>query len=155
MNKKIEHGTILRDEVVIAVRATSLTFGRFVVTAFTIAAWFVVSNHCVLSAVQRSGTVSTAHAHCPGHPAPAKEQHDGDMPCCKTLTAITAAKISSGANAVDFVLKEYFSGVFASQILQAHTHVLGLDTGPPDALSFAESVLQLSILAHAPPVSLG
>jgi len=31
---------------------------------------------------------------------------------------------------------------------------LELDTGPPFAGSFAESVLQRSILAHAPPFSL-
>ena len=29
----------------------------------------------------------------------------------------------------------------------------GLDTGPPKCLSFAESVLQESMLSHAPPVS--
>jgi hypothetical protein len=144
----------LSDEVVTAVRAKSLTLGRLAVTAFTIVTWFVVSNHCALGAIQRSGTVSDVHAHCPGHPAPAKQHRDRDMPCCKTLKAITAAKINTGANAVDFVLKNYFSGQFASQILQAHTHILGLDTGPPDALSFSESVLQQSILAHAPPVSL-
>lgn len=134
-------------------RAKSLTFGRLAVTAFTIVTWFVVSNHCALGAIQRSGTVPDVHAHCPGHPAPAKQHGDGDMPCCKTLKAITAAKINTGANTVDFVFKNYFSGQFASQILQAQAHILELDTGPPDALSFSESVLQQSILAHAPPVS--
>ena len=29
----------------------------------------------------------------------------------------------------------------------------GLDTGPPGSFSFAELVLQKSVLAHAPPVS--
>jgi hypothetical protein len=29
---------------------------------------------------------------------------------------------------------------------------VSLDTGPPRSLSFAESVLQRSVLAHAPPV---
>jgi hypothetical protein len=119
-----------------------------------IVTWFVVSNHCALGAVQPSGTVSDVHAHCPGHQAPAKEHRDADMPCCKTLKAITAAKINTGANAADFVLKEYFSGQFASLILQIQTLISGQDTGPPDALSFSESVLQQSILAHAPPVSL-
>jgi hypothetical protein len=36
---------------------------------------------------------------------------------------------------------------------QHATSPLLLDTGPPGARSFAELILQRSILAHAPPVS--
>jgi hypothetical protein len=36
---------------------------------------------------------------------------------------------------------------------QSATSPLSLDTGPPGARSFAELILQRSVLAHAPPVS--
>jgi hypothetical protein len=144
----------LGDQVVAVVRAKFLTLGRFAVAASAIVAWFVISNHCVLGAVQRSGTFSDAHLHCPAHQAPTKQQHEGDMPCCKTLKATAAAKTSAKTNAMDFVLMEYFSGRSAPEFSRTHTQTLGLDTGPPGALSFSESVLQRSILAHAPPASL-
>ena len=86
---------------------------------------------------------------------PAKpDESSGDMPCCKTLGAITSAKISVAVNTLDFVLKPYFLHTTLPEISQSSLLVLPLDTGPPDALSFSESVLQRSILAHAPPVSL-
>jgi hypothetical protein len=67
------------------------------------------------------------------------------------LKAVTIAKVNVGASAVDFVLKEYFTAGLVVEISQAQTQTLGSDTGPPGALSFSESVLQRSILAHAPP----
>jgi hypothetical protein len=64
------------------------------------------------------------------------------------------AKISAGAKTVDFVLKDYPAFQLVRAVLHGQMHTLGLDTGPPNALSFSESVLQRSILAHAPPISL-
>lgn len=117
------------------------------------AGWFFISNHCALAIAERANPAA-AHAHCHGCPAPAKQPPDGNVQCCKTLKAIVSAKINAGALALGFILKEYFPGQSALQLLQAQTQILALDTGPPVALSFSESVLQQSILAHAPPVSL-
>ena len=75
------------------------------------------------------------------------------MPCCKVLRAtITAqAKILQGPS-VDFIPIQHW---IPAEPISTHRRQIPyqsgeLDTGPP-AASFAESVLQRSILAHAPP----
>jgi len=129
---------------------------RLAVTLLAISAWFGVSNHCALAAIQPPGRVAVAHAHChgPSAPAPAKQQNGEDMPCCKTLKAVTPAKISANPNVLDFTPKDYFSIVLLADVSLGRAETLELDTGPPRALSFSESVLQRSLLAHAPPLSL-
>ena len=115
-------------------------------------AWFAISNHCALATLLASeAKTSVAPMHCHGdRPAPAKGG-DEQTPCCKILKAVVISKINLGANTIDFVLKGYPAGDAVFGIWQAHTHTLELDTGPPGADSFAESVLQRSLLAHAPP----
>ncbi len=119
------------------------------------AAWLSISNHCVLGsliAVQAKDSVAPMHCHG-DRPAPAKSG-DEQTTCCKVLKAVAMAKVSIGANAIDFVLKKYPTGDLALGIWREHTHTLGLDTGPPGVLSFSESVLQRSLRAHAPPLAL-
>jgi hypothetical protein len=131
--------------------------GRLLVVMLTMMAWFSISNHCALATVTASGpNISVAPMHCHGAPAPRSPAKTGDeqTPCCKVLKAITIAKVHVGANAVDFALKEYPTAGLVVEISQAPTQTFGSDTGPPGALSFSESVLQRSILAHAPPLSL-
>ena len=77
------------------------------------------------------------------------------MPCCKMLRATLAGE----AKVVEVASKNFVpvqDWTVAELISAAETQLpaLELDTGPPFAGSFAESVLQRSILAHAPPVSL-
>ena len=77
------------------------------------------------------------------------------MPCCKMLRATLAGE----ANVVKVASQNLVpiqDWIVAELISAAETPLspLELDTGPPFAGSFAESVLQRSILAHAPPVSL-
>jgi len=129
--------------------------GRSLLVMLTIGAWLSISNHCVLGGlIAVHAKSSAAPMHCHGdRPAPSKNG-DEQTPCCKVLKAIAVAKISVGASQLDFVLKEYPTGELIVGIWKAHTHTLGLDTGPPKAISFSESVLQRSLLAHAPPVSL-
>lgn len=117
--------------------------------------WFALSNHCVLGAPAAQGPQEAKG--CPMHMssgnAPIKQKESSaDFPCCKTLRAVTTAKIAAGANTIDFVLREYFPGAILPRIAQTSGLLLALDTGPPGALSFSESVLQRSILAHAPPL---
>ncbi len=69
------------------------------------------------------------------------------------------ATITSDAKVVEVASKTFLSNqdwVVAELISSTETQLspLELDTGPPFAGSFAESVLQRSILAHAPPVLL-
>lgn len=131
--------------------------GRFLLVMLTMVAWFSISNHCALATVIASGSkASIALMHCHGVPAPQSPGKGGEeqTPCCKVLKAVTIAKINVGANAADFVPMEYLSVGLALEILRAQVQTVGLDPGPPGALSFSESVLQRSILAHAPPASL-
>jgi hypothetical protein len=152
----LEHFAMLGDQIRIVIQHTT-RLGQLLFVILTMAAWFSISNHCVLATVTASGqNTSVAPMHCHGAPAPQSPAKSGDeqTPCCKVLKAITIAKIHVGTNAVDFVLKEYPTAGLVVEISQAQTQTLGLDTGPPGALSFSESVLQRSILAHAPPASL-
>lgn len=89
------------------------------------------------------------------HSAPAKQKPAAPhLPCCKDLRAVASPVVKNVA-------------VMAQQLVGSQNYVtenfllppdvaiktFALDTGPPGALTFAESVLQRSILAHAPPVS--
>lgn len=126
--------------------------GRWATVLLTITAWILLSNHCALglsSAVVSSDSETGA---CPMHSAPAKEKPAAYLPCCKDLRAITthAAK-SVAALATQLVgMQDYVAAIFLMPP-RLTTQVLASDTGPPHLLSFAESILQRSILAHAPP----
>ncbi len=126
---------------------------RVVIVLVTIAAWFVASDHCALASVLiHPAKASPAQEHCPGHSQPEKKQSQGELPCCKSLVATaTPTKIFAGYDTSQFVAQPYLT----TDPLLVFTHhdapSAELDTGPPDACTFAESVLQRSILAHAPP----
>jgi len=99
---------------------------------------------------------AVAPMHCHGNPpAPSKKSSDGEMPCCKILRAT----INSEAKIIEVASQNFVpiqDWILAELISAPETQLrpLELDTGPPFADSFAESVLQRSILAHAPPFSL-
>ena len=129
--------------------------GRITTASVSIAAWFLISNHCALSASEPAQPAQT-HVACHGNPSePVKSPAKGEgAPCCKLLRA-TLAKSDQP------VIENYSTGSFqawvsAALVLSEQFHwqrAFELDTGPPFSQSFAESVLQRSILAHAPPVS--
>ncbi len=128
---------------------------RLVIVLLTVVAWFVASDHCALAAVllQPTATAPAAQESCPGHSQSEKKQSSSELPCCKTLTATTAtAKITTGYHASQFVLQPYFAADFQPFVTHPEKPLLELDTGPPDLRTFAESVLQRSLLAHAPPL---
>jgi hypothetical protein len=129
--------------------------GRVVVVVATLAAWLSISNHCAVGALIAAQTQPAMEPmHCHGNQsAPSKTSEEG-TPCCKVLraTVIGEAKMVQVANKV---LLPVPNGIVAEIIFadegQFHRIPLELDTGPPVAASFAESVLQRSLLAHAPP----
>jgi hypothetical protein len=125
---------------------------RWMVVLLTIAAWLFLSNHCVL-ALDGSVRSDSKPGGCPMHSTPVKDKPAAKTPCCKEVRAIIAKCV---------LVREVAPRLLGSQdyppeIFLAPLHVVvtieGLDTGPPGSLSFAESVLQESMLAHAPPVS--
>ena len=121
-------------------------------------AWFMISNHCAIAAI--SSHEVAVPGQCPMHAAakqtPSKKKDCGDQsPCCKTLRALAAKPAKSMGDSAFAVAKtlDYPAGLIVrpSQLLALHWLPLG--TGPPGGYSFAESVLQRSLLAHAPPIS--
>ena len=126
---------------------------RAIIVLVTIAAWFVASDHCALASfLTRAVTASSAQEHCPSHSQPEKKNGEGKLPCCKSLLATAAlTKIFTGYDANLFVTQPYLATDPLSLFAHHDAPVAELDTGPPEADTFAESVLQRSILAHAPP----
>jgi hypothetical protein len=95
------------------------------------------------------------HAHKQQTPQAPKGNGCGDLPCCKDLQATATAAATTVAKPTCLgLLQTVFAtpltiiDAYAPSILQI------LDNGPPGDKSFAELVLQRSILAHAPPVFL-
>jgi hypothetical protein len=120
--------------------------------AIAICSWIVVSNHCAFAAVATKN--DSAQAICPFHSKPEKQkEQSSQVQCCKILRAVvpTIAKSwtrgDGDVSDIHFAFEDcrllgYFRDLLAPLLL---------DTGPPGAQSFAESVLQRSLFAHAPP----
>ncbi len=120
--------------------------------AIAICSWIAISNHCAFAAI--ATTIDSTQSACPFHSKPAKEkQQSSQVQCCKILRAVALAKTKSWArddaklSTVDLCLQE--RALIACSL---STLPLLLDTGPPGARSFAEQILQRSLLAHAPPL---
>jgi hypothetical protein len=128
---------------------------RWATVFLTITAWLLLSNHCALGL---SGTLAEADSElgaCPMHSAPAKGKPAANLPCCKELRAIAShagKNIAAGASRL-VAVRDYVAEIFLTPPRVA-ARVRSLDTGPPHSFSFAESILQRSILAHAPPAGL-
>jgi hypothetical protein len=127
---------------------------RFLIVMLTMMAWFAISNHCVLGAIEAQAGKPVAHCH--DHPSSPVQPGDGDQesPCCKTLRATVATPVKAPEAQPDTSLfaYEFVSQVHAYDDRQLERVSYFADTGPPGSSTFAELVLQRSILAHAPPL---
>ena len=135
--------------------ACSLRIARLLTAIATTVAWFFISNHCVLADVQHvQPAKATCHQPCCGDRAPAKNKTQKVIECCKTLHATLAgAKDFAGYDRSLFALQLYCVRPIVFTVdVGATSRVVELDTGPPFVNTFAECVLQRSILAHAPPL---
>jgi hypothetical protein len=125
-------------------------------------AWFGASNHCAFAAPAAAHPMKAEDgmpAGCPMHrqhaPQPQKSSGCGDLPCCKNLQATAPASANLVAKPVWLgALQPFFTFAIAAIEPPALRQSVILDTGPPGQNNFTESVLQRSILAHAPPVFL-
>jgi hypothetical protein len=126
---------------------------RYAGVAIAICSWIAISNHCAFAAV--ASEMHKAQTECPFHSKPAKQkEQSSQMQCCKVLRAVVFAKDKTWR-------RDHAQFGTANFPIQIRCFVvcsgpvgapLLLDPGPPGALSFAELILQRSILAHAPPV---
>ena len=133
-----------------------LRSARASVALLAIAAWLLAANHCVVAGLlPRAAAPSSEHEQCPGHKAPKKDQKSGECDgssCCKSLSApLALAKNLVGYDLAIFTTAAMSAEETALAPAPGAEVILELDTGPPGSNSFAESVLQRSILAHAPP----
>ena len=125
---------------------------RCAAVAIAICSWVAVSNHCAFAAVASEN--NKAQTECPFHSKPAKQKgQSSQVQCCKVLRAVVFTKTKDWARNdakfcdANFPAREVTFVVCASRVVAP----LLLDTGPPGAFSFAELILQQSLLTHAPP----
>jgi hypothetical protein len=133
-------------------------FVRLPIITIGFAAWLAISNHCVIGAVEGAAKMSMASCHrtAPANQSPGKENQESGVECCKVLraTLLTPSSNLAGADTLGFAAHDYIVALISAADELQLTPVIEWDTGPPGADSFAESVLQRSILAHAPPLFL-
>lgn len=131
---------------------------RLPIVAIGFAAWLAISNHCVIGAVEGAAKMPMASCHetAPANQSPDKQNQKGGVECCKVLRATLLMPSSTlvGADTLAFAAHDYIVALISAADELRLTPGIEWDTGPPVADSFAESVLQRSILAHAPPRSL-
>jgi hypothetical protein len=155
--KTVAHPGPMSDQTEMAVRTTLRRAGRCTTVLFTLAAWLVLSNHCLFGSTEATADPVAPADECPMHsasPAKQKEKPAAKIPCCKEIRAVVVKSITKTLTlaARSFAGQEFATVAFPIPPRQtAELHAL--DTGPPGLLSFAETVLQESMLAHAPPVS--
>ena len=133
----------------------AIAFRRATVTLAAIS-WLAISNHCALglAAIESYGSeVVAKHDCCAGQmPAKPKPAKGANTPCCKTLRATSAiAKAWQAGDVTMAGAPVDFPPAILDKPRVPNTARRSLGTGPPGAGSFAESVLQRSLLAHAPP----
>ena len=90
---------------------------------------------------------------CPMHSAPTKQKPAPKTPCCKDLRAVVAKWMGATMPGVRLICPRDYAPEIFRRLPRVAIENEGLDTGPPGRVSFAELVLQESMLAHAPPVS--
>lgn len=126
--------------------------GRAAIILVAICSWFAISNHCAFAALATE--TEPVQTGCPFHSKP-KEKPSTGAQCCKILRAVAPVSAKSWArDDAKFSFADSYNeeSALTSAYSQATLVLLSLDTGPPGARSFAELILQRSLLAHAPPV---
>jgi hypothetical protein len=126
----------------------SRAFGVLVV----LTAWFAVSNHCALLAMQHAAQAEKQCCHAPSTGSPA-EPGSGERVCCKSLRVLP---LEAGTKLVEVqAAHELFDAAWAvwrEATWRVNAPILELQPAePPWLLSYAEAVLQRSVLSHAPP----
>jgi hypothetical protein len=127
-------------------------------TAFVMfCAWLAISNHCALATAAPAAVTNRAAEGCPYHQAKSsapKPKPSQDAPCCKILRATLVTPAKNLARVAPNILPADFTFITFAVVAPPKLSFASatLDTGPPGGRSFAELILQRSILSHAPPV---
>lgn len=116
-------------------------------------AWLVVTNHCALGFMQAALSAKTEHAHCHagagdnGQKAPA----EGMQECCRVIKASLASETEFHFETAQLQLHAFIILDVLCAPDRDSAPAFIHDHGPPGVVSFAEAVLQRSLLSHAPP----
>jgi hypothetical protein len=115
--------------------------------------WLVVTNHCAMGLMLRPVNSAVMHAHCHSTGGDDSKQVPGDgvRECCRAIKANLPDQIAVPLDASQG--ESVVHALILSIAAPALEPELGFfrDHGPPRAVSFAEIVLQRSLLSHAPP----
>lgn len=137
-------------------RTPMIGVARLVTVLVMSLSWFALSNHCELAAavgLLQEQSDSCCKKDKSAETAPVKNDQRNGSECCKA--AHPAVLTSAGTKPVSSDLScAPHSFVVAPVVFPdgpRSASIIELDTGPPFARSFAEAVLQQSLLAHAPP----
>jgi hypothetical protein len=87
------------------------------------------------------------------HSAPTKKFPAAKIPCCKDVRAVVVKCVTANPAAVRAIDPRVHAPNLCPQPTRAVIEITKIDTGPPGCFSFAEAVLQESMLSHAPPLS--
>ena len=119
-------------------------------------AWLVATNHCALGLMGEAREGQPEHSHCcagratPTQDTPAEERRE----CCKTIHAASVPDtVAAKFDATKVQLQQFVLVASTFEAAQRTLPGLASEHGPPIAVSFAESVLQRSLFAHAPPLA--
>ena len=128
---------------------------RFATVGVMAISWFSLVNHCELDAATAQKPAQT-HSCCEkgnvGDKAPLNDNQHRSIECCKGgHPAISPVAKEAASQDLSFSAHSYFIGLVVFPDASLLANIVELDTGPPFPSSFAEVVLQRSILAHAPP----
>lgn len=131
------------------------TIRRMLMVALSSFALFIATNHCALGLMLPAVPDVEAHGHChaPKERPAAPEDHSGEMKCCDLVQGVVPTAAGFAVAMAELPVAD-FEFVTAPPAM-AHSSVMAFEhsgAGPPGAFSFAEMVLQHSLLNHAPPI---
>lgn len=123
------------------------------IIALMLVSWFTTSNHCALGLMARVELARAEHSRCCNDQPDSNQKvpRNGMVECCKSLVATVSSGAEAGLVSPDLLARLDLQTEIALVLAGHFRLAIERDHGPPRLLSFAEAVLQRSLLSHAPP----
>jgi hypothetical protein len=125
---------------------------RAVVSVAVMLSWMLLTNHCALGGALAPASIKAVHMHCHGamEKDGTKAPAQGTPECCRAVKATLPSAFDLDLASVQLHVWDVLATIAIR--VEAPAPQFLRDHGPPRAPSFAEEVLQRSLLSHAPPV---
>ena len=126
---------------------------RVAVVALLMVSWVLFTNHCALGMMEPTAQAAkNSELCCGGKTGPKHGSPDSLRTCCNIKVTTAPAKAEVTIDTLKFAVQVFVVVPFlTAQEQELRCAGRFFDHGPPRCLSFAESVLQRSLLSHAPP----